>query len=253
MKETVLITGASAGIGEATARLFAKHGYRLIITGRRIDILTALAEELKKEFGASVHSLRMDVRDLKSISDALASMPESFSNIDILINNAGLASGIDNVKEASTSDWDVMIDTNIKGLLYITRSVIPCMTERKKGHIINISSIAGKDVYPGGSVYCATKSAVDALSKGMRIDLIKHGIRVTNISPGAVETEFSLVRFHQDTERAKNVYKGYQPLCAEDIAEAILFAANRPPNVNVTELTITPVAQANPLFVHKEE
>ena len=253
MKETVLITGATAGIGEATAELLAENGYRLILTGRRKNLLEKLSEKIKSVFTADVHTLSFDIRKKEEIQKALDTLPDNFRSIDILVNNAGLAAGMDNMREAKTEDWDTMIDTNIKGLLYITRCVVPGMTERKKGHIINISSIAGKDVYPGGSVYCATKSAVDALSKGMRIDLLKQGLRVTNISPGAVETEFSLVRFNQDQERAKNVYKGYQPLCAKDIAEGVLFAISRPANINVTELTITPLAQANPFFVNKGE
>jgi NADP-dependent 3-hydroxy acid dehydrogenase YdfG len=253
MTETVLITGATAGIGEAISLLFAKNKYRVIITGRRKELLDKLSEKITKEFNAEVYPLCFDIRNKEAVVASLKQLPDTFKTIDILVNNAGLAAGIDSIQEANYDHWDQMIDTNIKGLLYITRAIVPDMVSRKKGHIINISSIAGKDVYPGGSVYCATKSAVDALSKGMRIDMLKHNIRITNISPGAVETEFSLVRFDQDKERAKNIYKGYKPLDAEDVAEAVYFAASRPSHVNIGELTITPAAQANPFFVNKQE
>jgi 3-hydroxy acid dehydrogenase/malonic semialdehyde reductase len=239
------ITGATAGIGKASAEIFAKNGYHLVITGRRKERLENLAEELKKAYGVKVHTLCFDIRKLNEVKTHMASLPEAFQQIDVLLNNAGLSSGLSPIQEGNTDDWDVMIDTNIKGLLYMTREVSQLMITHKKGHIINMGSIAGKEVYANGNVYCATKFAVDALTKAMRIDMLPHGIKVSSIDPGMVETEFSVVRFHGDEERAKKVYEGVQPLTAEDIAETIFWVASRPPHVNINDLVIMPTVQAN--------
>lgn len=239
----VLITGATSGIGKSTAELFAKHGYDLIITGRRSDRLQSVKQDLEK-LGVSVLTLCFDIRKLNELRAAIASIPSEMKQIDILVNNAGLASGLSTLQDGDIDDWEKMIDTNVKGLLYITREIAPLMVESKKGHIINIGSIAGKEVYPNGNVYCATKHAVDALNKGMRIDLLPHGIKVTSINPGMIETEFSVVRFHGDEERAKKVYEGLNPLTPEDIAETIYWTATRPAHVNINELTIMPTSQA---------
>lgn len=244
MKRTVLITGATSGIGAATAEMLAKNGYRLTITGRRDDRLTKFCEKLKIDFGAEVHSLCFDIRNNDQTRKAIESLPENFQHIDILINNAGLASGLNTVQDGVLEDWERMIDTNIKGLLYITRLVSPGMVARRSGHIINISSIAGKETYPMGNVYCATKHAVESLTKAMRIDMLQYGIKVSSVSPGAVNTEFSLVRFKGDQERADAVYQGFRPLSAADVAEAILFAISRPPHVNIDDMLIMPTAQA---------
>jgi 3-hydroxy acid dehydrogenase / malonic semialdehyde reductase len=244
MERTVLITGATSGIGAATAELLAKSGYRLIITGRRNDRLTKFSENLRIEYKTEVFPLCFDIRDNDQTRDAIESLPEEFQQIDILINNAGLASGLNTMQEGVLDDWEKMIDTNIKGLLYITRLVSPGMVARKNGHIINISSIAGKETYPMGNVYCATKHAVESLTKAMRIDMLQHGIKVTSVSPGAVNTEFSLVRFKGDQKRADTVYQGFMPLSAADVAEAILFAISRPPHVNIDDMLIMPTAQA---------
>jgi 3-hydroxy acid dehydrogenase / malonic semialdehyde reductase len=245
MKRTVLITGATAGIGEATARIFAENGFNIILTGRRKDRLENLKNELENEYGVNVLCLNFDVRNYDQVKAAIASIPSEFSSIDILINNAGLAVGMGTIDEGEIDDWDQMIDTNIKGLLYVSREVIPLMKAGKSGHIINIASIAGKEVYLKGNVYCATKNAVDALSRAMRIDLLPYKIKVTNIAPGAAETEFSIVRFKGDTEKAGNVYQGFEPLKAIDIAETIYFAASRPAHVNLNDIVIMPTAQAN--------
>ena len=251
--KTVLITGASAGIGEACAEVFAREGYRLLLTARRADRLEQLKSRLHQDFPADVHTLELDVRDKAAAETAVKGLPDEWKDIDVLINNAGLSQGLDPVQEGDTDDWDRMIDTNIKGLLYVTRAVSPGMVARQSGHIINIGSIAGKEVYPNGNVYCATKHAVDALTKGMRIDLLKHGIRVTAIHPGAVETEFSVVRFKGDEARAAKVYEGFEPLHAPDIAEAIWFAVSRPPHVNVQDMLIMPAAQANATTIRRDE
>ena len=240
-----LITGATSGIGRASAELFAKNGINLIITGRREERLNFLRDELCKKYKVQVLSLCFDVRSLKEVETAITSLPENFKNIDILLNNAGLASGLSPIQDGDIEDWDKMIDTNIKGLLYVTKMVTPLMINSKKGHIINIGSIAGKETYANGNVYCASKHAVDALNKGMRIDLLPHGIKVSSINPGMVETEFSIVRFHGDTERAKKAYEGMQPLTAEDIAETIFWVATRPAHVNINEVIIMPTVQAN--------
>jgi len=245
MKKTILITGATAGIGKATAELFAQYGHRLIITGRRADRLHTLADELRNKYGIEVLTLNFDIRNNEEVEQSIASLNGSWKNIDVLVNNAGLAVGLNPIQSGVLEDWERMIDTNIKGLLYITRVVAPMMIERGKGHIINIGSIAGRETYPNGNVYCATKYAVDSLSKGMRMDLLPHGIKVSQIAPGAVETEFSVVRFKGDQERADGVYKGYQPLSPEDIAGAVYYVATLPPHININDLLIMPTAQAS--------
>jgi hypothetical protein len=243
MKETVLITGATSGIGEATAELLAKNGYRLIITGRRKQKLTALQKKLSEQ--TECISLCFDVSIRAEAESALLSLPAIWKDVDVLINNAGLALGLAPVHEGQLRDWETMIDTNIKGLLFITRIISPGMVARKKGHVINISSVAGKEVYLNGNVYCATKHAVDALSKAMRADFLEHGIKVTNIAPGMVETEFSLVRFKGNKDRAKKVYDKLLPLTGSDIAETILFALSRPAHVCINDLLVMPTAQAS--------
>ena len=217
MKQRAIVTGATSGIGRATAETLASLGYDLIITGRRAERLATLKNELIEKYKIDVLTLCFDVRNLSEVEHAIAGLPEEWKNIDLLVNNAGLAVGLNHIQDGLIEDWERMIDTNIKGLLYITRTVAPLMIAREKGHIVNIASTAGKEVYENGNVYCATKHAVDALSKAMRIDMLKHNIKVTNIAPGAVETEFSIVRFKDDTERASNTYNGYQPLSGEDI------------------------------------
>jgi NADP-dependent 3-hydroxy acid dehydrogenase YdfG len=251
MQKTILITGATAGIGKATAYRFAKENYRLILTGRRKELLNSVAADLKEKFQSEVIALNFDVRMKDEVEGNLEGLPEDWRKIDILVNNAGLAAGLDPVNTASTDDWDTMIDTNVKGLLYVSRKIIPWMIGQGSGHIFNIGSIAGKEVYPNGSVYAATKHAVDALTKGMRLDLLSCGIKVTQISPGAVETEFSTVRFKGDLERAKMVYKGYEPLQGEDVAEIIHFISTLPPRVNVNDILVMPLAQANATTFHK--
>ncbi|UKJ08859.1 SDR family oxidoreductase [Solitalea lacus] len=251
MNKIALITGATAGIGEASAHIFAKNNFDLIITGRREDRLTQLADNLKATYSINVLPLVFDVRKLYEVQKAIEGLDENWQAIDILVNNAGLSAGLEPIQEGSFADWDVMIDTNIKGLLYVTRLVSPLMIKHKKGHIINLGSIAGKETYANGNVYCATKHAVDSLSKAMRIDLLPHNIKVTAINPGAVETEFSIVRFKGDEERAKNVYKGFDPLTAQDIADTIYYVASLPPHVNINDLTIMPTAQANTVYWNK--
>ena len=240
----VLVTGATSGIGKATAEIFAKHGNDVIITGRRKERLDAFKRELEEKYKVAVLALCFDVTKLAEVQTAFSNIPEAFSKVDILVNNAGLASGLSSIQEGDIEDWEKMINTNVKGLLYVTRTIAPGMIERKKGHIINIGSIAGKEVYANGNVYCASKHAVDALNKGMRIDMLQHGIKVTSINPGMIETEFSVVRFHGDEDRAKKVYAGLTPLNAEDIAETIYWTASRPAHVNINELIIMPTAQA---------
>ena len=239
-----MITGATAGFGRATAIKFASNGYNVIVTGRRKDRLDELEKELS-EFNIKVLKLNFDVRNREETVKAIETLSSEWKNIDILVNNAGLASGLSHIDDGDADDWDRMIDTNVKGLLYVTRAVSPLMVSRKKGHIFNISSIAGKEVYENGNVYCASKHAVDALSKAMRIDLLKHNIRVTNIAPGMAETEFSIVRFKGDSEKADAVYKGVDPLTAGDIAEVIYFCATLPVHVCINDLVITPTQQAN--------
>jgi NADP-dependent 3-hydroxy acid dehydrogenase YdfG len=250
---TVLITGASAGIGAACARAFAAAGARLVLTARRADRLESLAEELRAAHGTDLLLLAFDVRDAGVVSRVLEDLPPEWRAIDVLVNNAGLSRGLDRVHEAELRDWEEMIDTNVKGVLYVTRAVLPGMVERGRGHVINLGSIAGREVYTGGSVYCATKSALDTITTGLRLDLFGTPVRVTAVLPGAVETEFSVVRFRGDEERAATVYEGYQPLTADDIADTILYAATRPPHVNVDEILIKPTAQARAGMVHKGE
>ncbi len=240
-----LITGATSGIGKSTALEFAKHGYNLIITGRRQERLAELKAALVKDFKINVLELCFDVRDEKQVAEAIHSIPSDFKAIDVLVNNAGLAAGLSAIQDGKFNHWEQMIDTNIKGLLYVTKHVSQLMIANKKGHIINVGSIAGKEVYANGNVYCATKHAVDALNKGMRIDLLAHGIKVSAINPGMVETEFSIVRFDGDEERAKKVYENIQPLKPEDIAETIYWMASRPAHVNINDILIMPTIQAN--------
>jgi NADP-dependent 3-hydroxy acid dehydrogenase YdfG len=238
-----MITGATAGFGRAIAVKFARHGYNLIITGRRKERLSELEKELIP-YKINILTLNFDVRNRAEVEAALKNLPGDWKNIDILVNNAGLAVGLSHINEGDTDDWDRMIDTNVKGLLYVTRVVAPLMVERSKGHIFNISSIAGKDIYENGNVYCASKSAVDSLSKAMRIDLLKHNIKVTNIAPGMAQTEFSLVRFKGDKEKAEAFYRGVEALTADDIAELIYFCATLPAHVCINELAVTPTQQA---------
>lgn len=251
MKKTVFITGATAGIGEACARKFASMGYNVIITGRREERLEALAGILRQEYGVLVYIAGLDVRDKEQVKEMVAALPPKWKRIDVLINNAGLALGLSPFHEGLEEDWDAMIDTNIKGLLYVGKAVARLMTAQGYGHIINIGSIAGKEVYPRGNVYSATKHAVDAISKGMRQDLLNEGIRVTQLAPGAVETEFSIVRFKGDQERAARVYQDYVPLMAEDIAEVAYFVTSLPPHVNINDVVIMPTDQANATTFNK--
>ncbi len=239
------ITGATAGIGKATAKILAANGYDVVITGRRETLLRATEKEIRNNTDADVLPLCFDVRNNGEVIQHVSALKSKWEKIDVLVNNAGLASGLSPIHEGDPDDWEKMIDTNIKGLLYVTRAISPKMVERKSGHIINIGSIAAKEAYENGNVYCATKHAVDALNMGMRIDLVAHHIRVTAIHPGAAETEFSIVRFHGDKERADKVYEGFIPLYENDIAEAVLFAVTRPPHVNINDLVIMPTAQAN--------
>ena len=247
--KTVLITGATSGIGLATARLLAHNNYRIILCGRRLERLHELEKELCQL--TEVHSLHFDVRNQKRVLESIASLPEIFSQIDILINNAGNAHGMDTIQDGTTEDWDAMIDINIKGLLYVSKAVIPQMMERKSGHIINIGSTAAKEVYPKGNVYCATKHAVDAINQGMRMDLNGTGIRVGAIHPGMVETEFSKVRFKGDSERAAQVYKGFKPLQPDDIADVIHFVISRPYHINIADLVVMSTDQASSTIVNK--
>ena len=244
-QKIALITGATAGIGYETALLLAQNNYNLILTGRRKERLEAIKDQLESASGCQILTLNFDIRIKADTEAALNSIPEEWRSIDLLVNNAGLAAGLAPVNSADVDDWEAMIDTNIKGLLYATRIISPWMVERRTGHIINITSIAGKESYPNGSVYCGTKHAVSAISKSMRIELMPFGIKVTTIAPGAVETEFSLVRFRGDQEKAKQVYKGFTPLSGKDIAETILFVLSRPAHVNIDDLLIMPVDQAS--------
>ena len=247
-----LITGATSGIGKACAEIYAQNGYHLIITGRRADRLAEFKDQLENDYPVKVQTLCFDVKNKAEVENHLQNLPSEWKKVDVLINNAGLSQGLDAIQNGDLNDWDTMIDTNIKGLLYVSKIVSTWMISEKKGHIINIGSIAGKEVYANGNVYCATKHAVDALNKAMRIDLLPYGIRVTGIHPGAVETEFSVVRFHGDEERAAKIYEGYQPLMAQDIAETIYFATSRPAHVNINDLIIMPTAQASAFYWKKE-
>ncbi|MGV3766718.1 MAG: SDR family NAD(P)-dependent oxidoreductase [Chitinophagaceae bacterium] len=252
MQQTILVTGATAGFGKAIATKFAANGWRLIVTGRRKERLDELCAELKQQFNAETLALCYDIRDKGTNFSAIETLPESWKKIDVLVNNAGLAAGRDHFEDASLDDWEAMIDTNLKGLLYISKAVIPLMIAGNTGHIINIGSIAGKEVYEKGNVYCATKHAVDAISKGMRIDLLEHGIKVTAIHPGAAETEFSLVRFKGDQSMADAVYKGYEPLRGEDIADIVFYTTSLPPHVCINDLVVTPTAQANSVHTFRK-
>ncbi|PKV66424.1 SDR family NAD(P)-dependent oxidoreductase [Pontibacter ramchanderi] len=249
MARIALVTGATSGIGRATAFALAKAGYQIIATGRRLERLQELQQQITE---VPVHTLAFDVRDREAVQAAISSLPEEWQGIDVLVNNAGNAHGLAPVQSGNLNDWDAMLDINVKGLLYVTHAVLPLMLRRKKGHIINIGSIAGKEVYANGNVYCASKFAVDALSKGMRIDLVQEGIKVSEVNPGLVETEFSEVRFKGDKERAATVYKGYEPLRAEDIADLIAFMVTRPAHVNIAEVMILPAAQASSTVVNKQ-
>ena len=245
MNKTALITGATSGIGRAVADIFAENKYNLIVTGRRSERLQELKAALERQHCIGVLALCFDVRDNDEVVRNIASLPVEWRNIDVLVNNAGLAVGLNHIQDGVLDDWERMIDTNIKGLLYVTRAVSPLMVARNSGHIVNICSVAGKEVYENGNVYCATKHAVDALSKAMRIDMLGHNIKVTNICPGAVETEFSIVRFKGDTQRAAGTYKGIEPLTGRDIAECIYFAVSLPQHVCINDMMIMPTAQAD--------
>lgn len=252
MRKIVFISGASSGIGEATAIKFAHNQYDLIITGRRTERLNDLARKLESETGAEVLPLVFDVRKWAEVERVIKSLPEKWKQIDVLVNNAGLALGLDPIQDGTIDNWDRMIDTNVKGLLYLTRAIAPLMIARASGHIINIGSVAGREVYPNGNVYCATKHAVDALTKGMRMDFLKYGIKVTQVAPGAAETEFSEVRFAGDKALAANVYKGFTPLSAEDIANVIWYVSSLPPHVNINDILVMPIAQASAALIYKQ-
>ena len=252
MRKIVFISGATSGIGEASAIKFAHNQYDLIITGRRVERLNALARKLESETGAEVLPLVFDVRNWTEVEHIIKSLPEKWQKIDVLLNNAGLAAGLDPVQDGNIDNWERMIDTNVKGLLYLTRAIAPLMIARASGHIINIGSIAGREVYPNGNVYCATKYAVDALTQGMRMDFLNYGIKVTQVAPGAAETEFSEVRFDGDKTRAANVYTGFTPLRAEDIADVIWYVSSLPPHVNINDILVMPTAQASATQIYRE-
>ncbi len=249
--QTILITGASSGIGAACARQLAEARTRLILTARRQERLEALAADLHRQYGTQVWLLQLDVQQPQAVRTALEGLPQDWQTIDVLINNAGLSRGLDRQYEAPLQDWEEMIDTNLKGLLYLSRAVVPGMVARGRGHVVNLGSIAGRQTYPGGSVYCATKAAVKALSEGLKLDLLGTPVRVTNIEPGLVETEFSQVRFHGDGSRAKAVYENLTPLTPEDVADAIYFALTRPPHVNISEILLMPTDQSSVFHVHR--
>jgi 3-hydroxy acid dehydrogenase/malonic semialdehyde reductase len=246
-----LVTGATSGIGKSTAEIFAKNGYTLIITGRREDRLKDIQKNIEATYKVKVHTLCFDIRKLSEVEKAINELPAELKKIDVLVNNAGLAAGLSAIQDGNVDHWERMIDTNIKGLLYVTKSVSKLMIENKKGHIINVGSIAGKEAYANGNVYCGTKHAVEALNKGMRIDLLPHNIKVSAVNPGMVETEFSIVRFDGDEDRAKKVYEGLQPLTPNDVAETIYWMASRPAHVNINDVIIMPAAQANSTTVKR--
>ncbi|MCP4705826.1 MAG: SDR family oxidoreductase [candidate division Zixibacteria bacterium] len=248
----VFITGASSGIGQATAEIFAQNGDSLLLAARRLGRLEKLAAKLHKLYKNDIHCIRLDVRHQGEVEGKINALPAKWKKIDILINNAGLSRGLSKLHQGDLTDWEEMINTNVKGLLYISRVIIPGMVKRNKGHIINIGSVAGHEVYPGGNVYCATKHAVDALTKGMQIDLVDTPVRVSAVDPGMVDTEFSLVRFHGDKNKAKSVYKGIKPLKAIDIAEAVYFCSSRPAHVNIHQIRIMPNSQATATIAHRK-
>ena len=249
--KTVFITGATAGFGEACAIKYAQNGYGLILNGRRKERLEALKEKLEEEYGITSYLLPFDVQNKEDVFSAVKCLPDEWKNIDILINNAGLALGRDSFENADLTDWETMIDTNVKGLVYVSKAVVPLMVENKQGHVVNLGSVVGKDVYEKGNVYCATKAAVDALSKGMRIDLLPHNIKVTAIHPGAAETEFGVVRFKGDEETAKKVYDGINPLTAEDVADIIFYCTSLPAHVCINDLVVTCTQQANSYYMYR--
>jgi NADP-dependent 3-hydroxy acid dehydrogenase YdfG len=252
MKKIAFITGATSGIGKATAEILGENGINLIITGRRETLLEELKEKLRSRYSIEILELCFDVREKTEVNKAIQNLDDHWKDIDILVNNAGLAVGLNHIQDGNMDHWERMIDTNIKGLLYVSRAVLPLMIKNGKGHVVNIASTAGKEVYENGNVYCSTKHAVDAISKAMRIDMLADGIKVTSINPGMVETEFSIVRFDGDKEKAKIPYKGIKPLTGKDIAEIIWFALNRPDHVNINDIIITPKAQANSFYVHRD-
>ena len=251
--QIILITGASSGIGAACAEAFAQAGAKLILTARRRDRLEQLADRLKQQFSTQTHLVSLDVSDRDQVNSALKALPENWAAIDVLVNNAGLSRGLDKLHEADIQDWEEMIDTNVKGLLYVTRSLVPGMVKRGRGHVVNLGSIAGHQTYPGGSVYCATKAAVRVLSEGLKLDLLGTPVRVTSVDPGMVETEFSQVRFRGDGDRASSVYKGVEPLTPGDIAEIILFCVTRPAHVNISDLIVLATDQASATLVHRRD
>jgi len=251
-KKTALVTGATSGFGKAIAIRFAKEGYDVIITGRRVERLNKLKLELEEKYSVRCTALTFDVRNQDEVNAAFQSIDDVLKTIDVLVNNAGLASGLDKIQDGATEDWEKMLDTNVKGLLFVSKAIMPYMIANKKGHIINIGSTAGKQVYEKGNVYCASKHAVDAISQGMRVDLLEHGIKVTQIRPGAAETEFSIVRFHGDEQKAKKAYKGYQPMVAEDIAEVVYYSTTLPPHLCINDLELTALAQASSYYVKRD-
>ncbi len=251
--KTVFITGASSGIGKSTALLFANHGANVLLCARRLEKIEELTKTITSTFNVKAHAFQLDVRNQKNVESIVQSLPDQWKNISVLVNNAGLSRGLDTIQEGKISDWDEMIDTNVKGLLYITRAILPGMIARNEGHIINIGSIAGHWVYPKGNVYNASKFAVNALSQGMKMDLLGTPIRVTSIDPGLVETEFSIVRFHGDQERADKVYQDMTPLSPDDIADAVVWAATRPSHVNINDIVLMPTEQSGPTLVHRKK
>lgn len=251
MSKTLLVTGATSGFGKACAEKFAAGGYNVIITGRRKERLNELQQQLRQQYNIDVRTLEFDVRDKQAVFAAIEGLAPEWQQIDVLINNAGLALGRDYFEEADMDDWETMLDTNVKGLLYVSRAVIPLMKKQGSGHIINIGSTAGKEVYEKGNVYCASKYAVNAISQGMRIDLLRHGIKVTQVNPGAADTEFSIVRFKGNAETAASVYKGFKPLYANDVADVVFYCTTLPPHVCINDLVMTATAQANSMYFHR--
>ena len=251
--KTVFISGASIGIGKSCAEYFAKNGSNLILCARSIDILNEFSQGLIKKYNIEVITFKLDVRERYIVKETIDNLPDKWKKIDILINNAGLARGLEKIHEGNIDDWEEMIDTNIKGLLYLTKSIIPLMIKNNYGHIINIGSIAGTQAYPNGTVYCATKAAVKFISDGLRMELVDKPIRVTNVQPGAVETNFSVVRFHGDKNKADNFYKGFKPLSPDDIADAVVYCAGAPQNIQISEITIIPECQASAMIIHREK